>query len=246
VLQDCDNAVFYCNKREGHGIVNFKTALSQSCNTYFIDIGTKTSGKSLLNTATKFGFGKEIEIGNGFFTDSGILPESDELNSDAAVGNFSFGQGKLTATPLQIAAFYSVIANNGIYNKPYIYNGFTDSEGKYTQIQQHNSIKILSKTTCQIVSEALLETTLNGTGKSAYSSLFTSATKTATAQSGTYDDKGNEIKYSWFVGFFPYENPEYVICIMKENGNSGGIDGAPVFKEISENIYRYKNNREIS
>ena len=238
--------IFYCNKRDGHGAIDFKTALAQSCNTYFIEVSTKIGAKNLLNTAIKSGFGKGIDIGNGYLTDSGVLPKIDELNSDAAVGNFSFGQGKLTATPLQIAAFYSAIANGGIYKKPYIYNGYTDTDGKYVQIEPANGTRIFSEDTCRIISEALLETTLSGTGNAAFSSLFSAATKTATAQSGIRDDNGNEIKYSWFVGFFPYENPEYVICIMKENGSSGGIDGAPVFKEISENIFRYKNNRDIS
>ncbi|MBO5290738.1 MAG: peptidoglycan glycosyltransferase, partial [Clostridia bacterium] len=106
--------------------------------------------------------------------------------------------------------------------------------------------RILSKQICETIAEAMLETTKSGTGTMAYSPLFQTASKTATAQSGTYDKNGNEIKYSWFVGFFPYEKPEYVICIVKENGSSGGSDGAPVFKEISENIYKYENNRDIS
>ena len=237
---------FYCNKRDGHGTVDFKTALSQSCNTYFIEIGTKTGGEALLKTAEKAGFGKEIDIGNGFTTDSGILPELKELNSDAAVGNLSFGQGKLTATPLHVAAFYSAIANGGIYNKPYIYDGYTNCDGERISIAQKGGNRIITEDVCNIIKEAMTETTINGTGKTAYSPLFKSATKTATAQSGIYDENGNEIKYSWFVGFFPYENPSYVICIMKENGNSGGIDGAPVFKEICENIYKHENNRDVS
>ena len=50
-------------------------------------------------------------------------------------------------------------------------------------------------------------------------------------------DNDEEIKHSWYVGFFPYEKPEYVICVMKENGISGSNDCAPVFKEVAEEIY---------
>lgn len=245
-LTEKSSNTFHCNKRDGHGVVDFKTAISQSCNTYFIEIGTKLGGKALLKTAQKAGFGKAIDIGNGYMTDSGTLPDLKELNSDAAVGNLSFGQGKLTATPLQISSFYCAIANGGIYNAPYIYNGVTDSNGEYNHSTQETGKRIINKGICDIIKEAMLETTINGTGTMAHSSLFDSATKTATAQSGIYDKNGVEIKYSWFVGFYPYESPQYVICIMKENGNSGGIDGAPVFKEISENIYKYENNRDIS
>jgi penicillin-binding protein 2 len=237
---------FYCNKRDGHGYVDFKTALSHSCNSYFIELGTKAGGEALLKTAKAIGFGNSIDIGNGFMTAGGALPDLKELNSEAAIGNFSFGQGSLTATPLQIALLYCVIANDGIYNKPFIYNGFTNKNGEYVPTTQCKGSRLFTKQTCETISEAMLETTISGTGKMAYTPLFQTAAKTATAQSGIYDKEGNEIKYSWFAGFFPYENPEYVICIMKENGSSGGMDGAPVFKEISENIYKYKNNRDIS
>ena len=148
-----------------------------------------------------------------------------------------FGQGKLTASPLQIANCFAAIANEGIYNEPYVYKGKIDSNGNLTPITKNEGKRVLSESTCKEIKNAMAYTTTLGTGKSAYSSLFDSCTKTATAQSGQYDENGVEIKYCWFVGFFPIENPKYVICILKENGSSGGTDGAPVFKEISENIY---------
>lgn len=228
---------FNCNKLEGHGEIDFNTAISLSCNPYFIKLSTQVGAKSLLNTAKKLGFGKSIDIGNGFLTSSGTLPELKELNSEAAVGNLGFGQGKLTASPLQIAACFAAIANGGIYNTPYIYMGSVNGNGSLTPSIQKNGERVLSKSTCEIIKKAMEETTLSGTGENAFSSLFNSCTKTATAQSGQYDENGVEIKYCWFVGFFPVQNPQYVICILKENGCSGGTDGAPVFKEISEKIY---------
>lgn len=228
---------FNCNKLNGHGKIDFNTAVALSCNPYFIEISTKTGAENLLNTAKSLGFGKSINLGNGFITSSGNLPDIKELNSSAAVGNLGFGQGKLTASPLQIAACFSAIANNGIYNEPYIYKGNIDNNGNLTPIIQKEGKKVLSKAICQTLITAMAKTSTEGTGKTAFTSLFDSCTKTATAQSGQYDENGIEIKYCWFVGFFPVENPQYVICILKENGSSGGTDGAPVFKEISENIY---------
>ncbi len=228
---------FNCNKIEGHGKVDFDTAISLSCNPYFIELSTQTGAENLLNTAKELGFGKAINLGNGFLTAAGNLADIKELNSSAAIGNLGFGQGKLTASPLQIANCFAAIANSGIYNKPYIYKGSVDSNGNLTPNIQSSGKKVLSKSTCQVIKKAMAKTTTEGTGKAAYTSLFDSCTKTATAQSGQYDENGVEIKYCWFVGFFPIENPQYVICILKENGSSGGTDGAPVFKEISENIY---------
>lgn len=228
---------FNCNKLEGHGKIDFDTAVAMSCNPYFIEFSTKTGAKKLLNTAKNLGFGKSIDLGNGFLTSSGDLPDIKELNSSAAVGNLGFGQGKLTASPLQIAACFATIANGGVYNSPYVFKGLLDNNGNLTPSIQKNGKRVLSKITCEKIKSAMAKTTTEGTGKPAFTSLFNSCTKTATAQSGQYDENGVEIKYCWFVGFFPIENPQYVICILKENGSSGGTDGAPVFKEISENIY---------
>lgn len=228
---------FNCNKLEGHGKLDFDTAISISCNPYFIELSTKIGAKKLLKTAKELGFGKSIDFGNGFVTASGTLPDIKELNSAAAIGNLGFGQGRLTASPLQIANCFATIANGGIYNPPFIYKGSVDANGNLTPIIQNSGKRLLSESTCETIKRAMAKTTTEGTGKSAFSSLFDSCTKTATAQSGQYDKNGVEIKYCWFVGFFPIENPQYVICILKENGSSGGTDGAPVFKEISENIY---------
>lgn len=228
---------FNCNKIEGHGKVDFNTAMAISCNPYFIELSTQTGAESLLNTAKKLGFGKSIDLGKGFITAQGTLPDLKELNSSAAIGNLGFGQGRLTASPLQIANCFAAIANGGIYNEPYIYKGSVDSKGNLTPTIQTKGVRALSNTTCDKIKCAMAKTTTEGTGSSAFSSLFESCTKTATAQSGQYDENGIEIKYCWFVGFFPLEKPRYVVCILKENGSSGGTDGAPVFKEISENIY---------
>ena len=232
--------IFNCNKNDGHGRLNFYNALAHSCNPYFIELSTKTGGERLLKTAKALGFGKSVDLGNGFMSDEGNLPDIKELNSDAALGNFGFGQGSLTATPLQIAACFAVFANGGIYNTPYLYKGVTDKSGAFTPEIKINSRKALKDTTCKVISDALYKVTESGTGKAAKSIFFDACTKTATAQSGQYDENGNEIKYCWFAGYFPYDNPRYVICILKENGSSGGTDGAPVFKEISENIYFYE------
>lgn len=229
--------IFNCNKKEGHGSLDLKNALALSCNPYFINLGTTTGAEKLLNTAQKLGFGKVTDLGNGFLTDSGTLPDKSLLNSDAAVGNLSFGQGYLTATPLQIATCYAIFANGGIYNAPHIYSGKVNPDGSFSPERKTDGKRVLKAEICELIKKALLQTTSTGTGKSAFSSLFDSCTKTATAQSGRFDENGNEINYSWFVGFFPYDAPQYVICVIKENGSSGSTDGAPVYKEIAENIF---------
>lgn len=227
---------FNCSDLSGHGTIDFNTALSDSCNPYFIDLGTHIGAEKLLQTADALGFGKSTDFGNGYMTDKGNLPTKDTLNSDAAVGNFAFGQGELTATPVQIANLFACIGNGGIMNEPSLIHGYADKNGGFSPSGKEKGQRVMSESTCDILKDALIKTSTDGTGKYAFSSLYTCCSKTATAQSGQYDKDGNEILYCWFVGFFPAENPQYVICVMKENGISGGTDCAPVFKEIAEGI----------
>lgn len=228
---------FNCSKKDGHGEMDLKSAITYSCNPYFIELSTIVGAEDLLNTATLLGFNKSTDFGNGYFTDKGNLPDIKDLNSSAALGNLGFGQGSLLATPLQMANCYAAIANGGYYNEPTLIKGYINENEKFTSASKQNEEKILKTETCDILKANLLNVVKEGTGKSAFTSLFLSCGKTATAESGQYDKNGVEIKHSWYVGFFPYENPQYVICIMKENGISGGIDCAPAFKEVAENIF---------
>ncbi len=238
--------IFYCSKRTGHGEIDFNIALSHSCNPYFIDLSVKAGAEMLLETAKSLGLGKAVDLGNGYCCDSGILPDIKELNSEAAVGNFGFGQGRLTATPLQIAALYSTIARGGVYIEASLYKGTVDSELNVTKKNSSLPQRVLNENVCKTISDALAFTTVDGTGKEANSEYFSSCAKTATAQSGQYDENGNEIKYCWFVGYFPKDNPKYTVLVLKENGSSGGIDGAPVYREICENIYKlYEINEAV-
>ncbi len=228
--------IFYCNNLEGHGEIDFNTALSKSCNTYFIEAGIQCGGNNILSLAKSFKLGQCTDLGNGYMTDTGTLPTEKELKFYADIANFSFGQGKLTATPLQIACVFATLANNGIYNTPTLIKGFKDTNGNIVNKSKKASEEILKPSTCQIINTALKQTVIDGTGKSARSKYFDSYCKTSTAQSGQFDISGNEIKYCWFVGSFPEIDPQYTICIMKEDGISGGNDCGPVFKEIAEKI----------
>lgn len=232
--------VFRCSNLSGHKWIDFKSAMAESCNPYFIELGNLSGGEALVNTASKLGFGKAIDFGNGYKTETGILPDKKELSSSASVGNLAFGQGKLTATPIQIAAMFSVIANGGIYVKPSLIKGEIKKDGKPIINNRYHSEKVLDIRVCEILTDSLLETVKNGTGKLAHSEKTSVCGKTSTAQSGQFSKDGHEIMYCWFAGFFPSENPRYSICIVKEDGTSGGKDCCPVFKKIAEDMYYKK------
>lgn len=71
--------------------------------------------------------------------------------------------------------------------------------------------------------------------------LYVSAgAKTSTAQTGQYNEKGDEICNAWITGFFPSENPEYAVTVLIEDGGYGNDSAAPIFKEIADCIIKMK------
>ena len=59
-----------------------------------------------------------------------------------------------------------------------------------------------------------------------------------TGQSGWINDDGTEVTQSWYCGYFPYEDPQYVVTVLKENGEGGSVDCAPVFAYIADEILK--------
>lgn len=230
------NTNFSCSNHTAHGEVNMKTATEKSCNTYFIALGQKVGAEKLLSLCSDFGLGKEIELADNFYLNSGNLPTTGSINSPQALANLSFGQGELLASPLQMAVAYSTFANDGFYRPPTLMKAIIDENKNAIQkVTLPEKYKILNDTTAKRIDSYLESVVTNGNGNKAFSTLVSNRGKTATAQSGWYEN-GREINHTWFCGYFAVKEKTYVVAIFKEDGISGANDCAPVFKEISENM----------
>lgn len=232
-----------CHDKKGHGLIGMEEAFSVSCNTYFINLAEQIKKSTLIEYANAFGFTAMFELMDNFFTDTAKSPNITELDSDAAVANFAFGQGTLFATPLHLAACYAAAIGDGVYLSPTLYKGSVDEDKNFTHLAEKSlPKKVISESTSKTLRKFLLTTVENGGGKNAKSDYFLCGGKTATAQTGRYIENNKEILNSWFIGFFPYNKPQYVVAVIKEDGISGSLDAAPVFREICENIFKLKKN----
>ncbi len=230
---------FACFNYNSHGYSDLNSAIENSCNCYFINIGINSGKEKIISCLSEFGFGKNTDFCSALSSASGTLPTCSSITSDAQLANICFGQGELLATPVQLAAAYSVIANGGLYKEPTILRNLIDDSGKiYAYYKSDINYSVVEENTCEIIKTALYNNMINGTGKNAASTYIEAAGKTATAQTGRYDDNGEEILCTWFAGFFPYESPRYTVVVFNENGSTAALDCAPVFKKISEEIYR--------
>lgn len=230
--------VFNCLKVDGHGGMNMSQALQYSCNTYFIALGQALGGTQLLRVTENFGFGTQTNLSDDVIAQGGTLPKKEEVNQKGNLANFSFGQGDLMATPLQIANMVACVANGGKMSTPKLIKALVDDNGgiekENTEITEK---QIISENTASLVSKYLIETVEKGTGKTAKPENLGAGGKTATAQTGWFGQIGVETLHTWFAGFYPAENPKYAIAIINEDGSSGSTDCCPIFKEIVDEIY---------
>ena len=230
------DTVFRCHKREGHGVLDMRGAVADSCNPYFIQLMQLLTPEQILPAVRGAGFGQQALLAPELQSAAGILPRETELEQPAALANFSFGQGRLLATPLQLAAAFGCIASDGLYRTPYLVESFLDEGGQPTA--PPTAIppeQVLRPETAETLRGLLISAVETGSGKRAKPDVGGAGGKTATAQTGVFVD-GVEQTNSWFVGFLPAEKPRYVVAILAEQGSSGGSDCAPVFKEIADRI----------
>ena len=229
-----------CINRTAHKNVNMYTAVAHSCNTYFINIAWETGADKILSMAKNLGFGKSTQLAENYRSEAGTLPTAESLKNPAALANFSFGQGTLTVTPVQIAAMFAAIARGGEYIEPSVVIGLTDENlNIISPPKKAASHTAMSSETAHVLGECLRTAVLEGTAKAGASDKVTSAAKTGTAETGIFKNN-RAINQAWYAGYFPYENPEYVCVVLTESGSSGGASSGPVFKEIAERIYASK------
>ena len=229
------DTVFRCYDEKEHGKQTMSQALENSCNTYFIELIEKIDSDLLLSVCKTLGLGSELELCSGIACAAGSLPDERDLLLRGERANFSFGQGKLLLTPIQLLAAYNAIAT-GFYVEPTVFFGYVNHDKLVTKQIARQRFEVFSQSTVQKMRKLLSNVVEKGKAYSAKSSLISLAGKTGTAQSGIFDEQGVELCRTWFAGFFPANNPHYVVVVMDENGVSGNADCAPVFKAICENI----------
>lgn len=224
--------IFYCHNRAGHRETDLKRAIEQSCNPYFIKLGQETGAEQLLGMAKALGFGQETQLADGVIAQAGNLPTLGELSSPHELANFSFGQGKLTATPVQIAAMVSAVANGGMAVTPHLVMGTTEDGQTVQEKESPAPVRVFSQQTAAFLQEAMIGVIEEGSAPLAQPKQGGAGGKTASAQTGLYDEEGEEIVHAWFAGFFPAQNPQYAAVILIEGGEYGGQVASPLFAQL--------------
>ena len=227
---------FHCHNRLGHGQLNMSDAFAQSCNIYYIKLAQQIGGGALYSMADNFGFGRSITLTDSLNANTPLLPQLSSLtNNSAALANFSFGQGYLMATPLHIAQMVTALTNDGTMPSINLVKGVVDENKHYISAEQGREYHVISSNTASALRKMMEKTVSEGTGQAAVPTLTTAAGKTGTAETGQLID-GNPVSQSWFVGYFPADEPRYVVVVLAENADRTNVKSTEIFKEIADKI----------
>jgi penicillin-binding protein 2 len=223
--------VFNCwTHKPGHGWLDLKGGLENSCDVYFWTVGREYLGiERIVSYAKDFGFGKATGIDlpgelEGFVP----TPQWKErrfhekwLGGDTM--NLSIGQGDLLVSPLQMADMMAMIVNDGVVYQPHILKDIRDSStGAVVQSVLPKEImrSRISKETFATVREDLRGVITEGTAKFPVNTKAVQvAGKTGTAEVGLKDHW-----HSWFAAFGPYDaadpKDKVVVVVMVEASNT--------------------------
>ena len=244
---------YHCWKKEGHGFVNLREAMKQSCDTYFYEVARRLGVDRLSVTAKKFGLGQKVFKDIFDNEKKGLVPNT-EWKKNALGRNWvlgetiitGIGQGFIQTTPIQLCLMTAQIANGGykIYPK-IVANDDNQYADKFTPLyKKSRNIKI--------VQDAMFSSTNEVRGTSYRSRLddpkYRFAGKTGTSQVKKITERDRELDlktfqipyeerdHALYVAFGPYKSPRYALSIIIEHGGSGGTVAAPLAKELFKMI----------
>lgn len=234
---------FHCWNKRGHGALNMRKAISQSCNAYFCQLGLRCGYRRIFHMAEAVGFGRKTGI-DLKFESGGLLPNNvwkiRNRNTAWCGGdtcNVAIGQGLLLTTPLQMAVFTAAIANGGYVYRPRLVMN-SEFRNQNSEFRKRDLVVKMawSANTLEVIRGGMYDVIQahDGTGKNARIMQVAMAGKTGTAE---YGKKDNPKKYAWMILFAPFDSPRYAVVMVIEDAVSGGVTAAPRVKKLMEGIF---------
>jgi len=246
---DIGNLVFHNWRKSDGGDLNFRDALTQSCDTWFYQLGLKLGAPVMVEWAQRLGLGQRTGILlNG--EAEGRIPTDQYMQVTyrrhflpGDLANFSIGQGDILVTPLQMAQAMATVANGGTLFQSRIVRQVQTLSGEvvYTYSPRAKDLLKLGPVTREELKEGMIGvvSSKSGTGGSAGLDNVKVAGKTGTAQWGP---KRKERTAAWFAGFAPADNPQYAFAALYEGAVGeqvhGGSQAAPMIGDLLRELFK--------
>lgn len=240
-------------KRWGHGWVDVYSAIIESCDTFFYDMGVKLGIDRISDYMNKLGFGEKTGID--------ILEESNTnmpsrgwkrarhnqpwYHGDTVA--VSIGQGYWTATPIQLMTTTAALLNNGMLPTPHMAKTLTNDAGtEQVSTELQPTVNVVNRRNWQVIRDAMEQTvsTQKGTAFNAFrGASYSSGGKTGTAQlvkiaqDAKYDANALDERLrdnAMYVGYAPAVDPTLIIAVTVENIGGGGSTAAPIARQLMD------------
>jgi len=249
---DLNGFIFNDDRAGGHGTLDLTSAISESCDVFFYQVGHELGIDRLDRYAAAYGIGAQTRIDLPGET-SGILPTpawkqreyKDEWYGGDTV-NMAIGQGYLEASPIQMLKVVGAVANGGTLYKPQLVRQIKDPHGRVlaTFAPVVEGRVPVSPDDLAIIRKGMLGAIESGYGTAYNVEIpgFHYAGKTGTAENVPTGDNPSGRNHAWFVCFAPYENPKIaVVVFMDQSGGFGAVNAAPVAQAIVQSYFHIRS-----
>jgi penicillin-binding protein 2 len=249
------NVTFHNWKKTDRGPLNFVEAMTESCDTWFYQVGIKTGADPIIEWAQRLGFGGKTGIPLRGEVD-GRVPNDQFMKAthgrkilNGDIANISIGQGDTQVTPLQMAQAMAIIGNGGTFYQTRLVQQVQTVDNEIVtafQVREKKTLGASAETMAQL--RTAMVDVVNGAGGTAHQASLDNvsvAGKTGTAQWGP---KNKERTAAWFAGFVPAEKPQYAFAAVWEGdvGSKahGGSTAAPMIAMILKDVYKENGKKK--
>jgi penicillin-binding protein A len=222
---------------EQFGDIDMTTALTNSVNTWWAQVGEKLGNDTMFQYMDRFGFDAKPRLDypsfqlatSGVFDGNKLLGPSDPID----IGRVAIGQERLRVTPLQMAEVAATVANKGELMEPRLWSKVIDPDGRETKLDPARQSRVMGEDTAATLNTMMQSVVREGTGTAAAVSGIDVAGKTGTAELSP------GVNDAWFIGFAPADDPQIAIaCIVEHTSGFGGPTCGPIFKAVAEATLR--------
>lgn len=225
-----------CHKLSGHGDIDFKTALQQSCNPAFVTIGMRIGRDNFYNYFKMFGYG--AKSGVDLPGELSTIYHSYEDFSNVSLAVYSFGQ-TFKVTPIQHLSAIAAVANGGYLVTPHLMDKVIDDDGNVIDSYGTSEKRqILSEATCKTLATILEEgVSGNGGAKNAYVAGYAVAAKTGTSQKR--DEADDSLRVGSCVAYAPADDPQVAVLFLVDEPSAGSSYGSVVAAPYVSKLLSY-------
>ena len=240
---------YHCWKEKGHGVVDMKKAIKESCDIYFYEVARLLGVDRMYKTAYKFGLDQYV-LDNFLEEKKGVFPNTKwkkkyigqpwYLGETIIAG---IGQGYIQTTPIQLCKMIAQIANGGFKIKPSL-NANDNFKFGEKIIENDDHLKII-KDSLDVATNEWKGTSYNSRIKGDLKfcgKTGTSQVRRISQRQRELDIKNKDLPWkfrdhSLFTGYGPVSNPEYAISVIIDHGGSGSSKAAPIAKKVMQKVF---------